>query len=181
VWNRRKADLHPRTGKTRAAIVWGADLRGGQLRRDPSRDETRYLALQGTADEKTMLTTEPVILAQRTTAPEQARRLVCAELTPELLTKWGGRVVVENHVNIIKPNSKTKTQPKVSQQLLTRLLATDELDRLLRCISGSVAVSSFELEALRFPDTDTLAAWEHLSESDLRQAVAKTYGNSDQP
>ena len=97
VWNRRRTDLHARTGKNRALVLWAADLDGGSLHRDPARDLLRWLELRG-SDEDVMLLVEPAILVQRTTAPEQPRRIVCAQLTEDHLRKFGSRVVVENHV-----------------------------------------------------------------------------------
>lgn len=170
VWNRRKADLFARPGNNRHPIIWAADIDGGTLHRDSARNNTRYVRL---ADKEhgAYLLTEPAILAQRTTAPEQPRRIVAAELTADDLDSWGD-VVVENHVNVIRP---ANLVPLISPGLLYRLLSTDAIDRLLRCISGSVALSAYELESLRLPDADTLASWETLSQEALERKVAVTY------
>jgi len=120
-----------------------------------------------------MLLKEPAILAQRTTSPEQQRRLVCVELTPRLLRDWGGKIVVENHVNIIRP--KGSVRPLVSRSTLAALLSTRTIDRLMRCISGSVAVSAYELESLPLPDAATLMTWERLRGDALEHAVATAY------
>jgi adenine-specific DNA-methyltransferase len=43
------------------------------------------------------------VLVQRTTAPEQVRRLVVGVLAAATITSWDGRVVVENHLNVLSP------------------------------------------------------------------------------
>jgi adenine-specific DNA-methyltransferase len=173
VWNRRKNDLHDTAGPGRVRIVWAADIATGQLAQHDSRDSLRYLALTQTSDQKVMVLDKPAILAQRTTAPEQARRLVSTALTTVALKKAGGRVVVENHINVMRPNV---DKPLVSPRLLSRLLASGHLDRVMRCLSGSVAVSAFELEALPLPDAETLKGWEKLTAKQLRSELDRAYG-----
>lgn len=168
VWNRRKDDLAP-TGGTR--IVWAADLDGGVLHEDRRRESLRTIRLQSDADRATMRLTEPAVLVQRTTAPEQHRRVVAAEITWEDLADAGGAVVVENHVNVLRPTA----QSAVSRQLLARLLGTRTLDAVARCIAGSVALSCFELESLPLPDAATLASWEELDPDQLERAVSRAY------
>lgn len=101
VWNRRKADLHARPAKDRHVVLWAADIDGGMVHRDAARAHMRYMSVTTQSDKKTMLTTAPRILVQRTTAPEQLRRLVAAELTQADLDRFGGAVVVENHLSLI--------------------------------------------------------------------------------
>lgn len=171
VWNRRAGDLGKRAGKSRVRVIWGADLDGGTLHQDPARDSLRYMTLRP-GDDKVFVLDAPAVLVQRTTSPEQIRRLVAAELSPDALVAWGGRVVVENHVNVLRPTTPT---PLLSRATLAALLATPTLDRVLRCLSGSVAVSAYELEALPLPTADTLRAWDALPVADLPSAVAAAY------
>lgn len=171
VWNRRKGDLSPERAVDRAVVLWAADIDGGEVHRDPARDSVRYLALSGN-DERVMVLDEPAVLVQRTTAPEQSRRLVAAHLTADILAKWGGRVVVENHVNVVRP---TALAPAVPADTVARLMATDTVDRVLRCLSGSVAVSAYELEALPLPDLAVLAQWTELPGEEFDHAVARAY------
>jgi adenine-specific DNA-methyltransferase len=175
VWNRRRDDLdeQPRGDTDAVPVIWAADLDGGQLHRDPSRAHHRYLHLTVDSDPDVMVHDTPAVLVQRTTAPEQARRLVTLELTQDDLDKWGGRVVVENHVNVLNP---TCDNPTVDRTTLARLLASATIDRVFRCLAGSVAVSAYELEALPLPDDATLAEWSTISEhEDLERAVAAAY------
>lgn len=172
VWNRRRHDISARAAKARKMIVWGADIEGGVISRSQARDEQRFLTLHGPRDVEVMVLTEAAVLVQRTTAPEQPRRLVAAELTAEQLAAFGGGIVVENHVNVLRP---TMLLPLISNATLARVLNTHTLDRVLRCLSGTVAVSSYELAALPLPGADVLAAWEGLSGEDLEAAVAREY------
>ncbi|GAB3470022.1 N-6 DNA methylase [Kineococcus endophyticus] len=186
VWNRRAEDLST-TASTdpatpSAQVIWAADIDGGTLHRDRARDSLRHLALTGASDLKVMVLAGPAILAQRTTAPEQPRRLVVAGLSAADLDRWGGRVVVENHVNVLRPitppdvsSGTTAETPAMSHEGLLRLLSTTTMDRVMRCVSGSVAVSAYELETLPLPGRDVLAAWEQLSGQELEDAVSRTY------
>jgi adenine-specific DNA-methyltransferase len=173
VWNRRRADLGPRRGRRRAApVIWAADLDGGRLHRDSARDTLRWLQLSG-SDDPVLLLREAAVLVQRTTAPEQGRRLVCTQLTPDELRDWGGEVVVENHVNVIRPIE--GGDQALSLGTLAALLSTKTVDRLIRCITGSVAVSAYELESLPMPDAATMATWESKRGEDLEAAVSSAY------
>lgn len=172
VWNRRRDDLHRRKAAGRHLVVWAADVDGGQFHLDAARSAMRYMSLRSDRDRGVMLLCEPAVLVQRTTAPEQVKRIVAVELTAEQLAAHGGGVVVENHVNVLRP---TCNEPAVSRGLLARLLDTETLDRLARCVSGSVALSAYELESLPLPDRVTLASWETLTVEELSVAVAKAY------
>lgn len=171
VWNRRRADLGAKGRPGAARIIWAADLDGGQLHQDPLRDQMRWLRLRG-SDEQVMLLREPAILVQRTTAPEQRRRVVGVELDGEALETWGGSVVVENHVNVLRT---CVLAPMLSRSTLAAVLATRAIDRLTRCISGSVALSAYELESLPLPAEETLRSWDGLRGDQLERAVAASY------
>jgi len=172
VWNRRKSDLFNRPSANRTRVLWAADFEEGVIGRHPSRDSLRYLASAGTKDDTVTILREEAVLVQRTTAPEQTRRLIAADLSPEILTEMGGRVVIENHVNVLRPTTAT---PLLDRATLARLLHTKTMDRLVRCISGSVAVSSYELGSLPLPDAAVLASWAGLAGAELETAVAAAY------
>lgn len=173
VWNRRREDLHARPSSRRVPVVWAADLDGGRLHRDTTRDALRYLTIRD-ADRGVLTLEGPAVLVQRTTAPEQRRRVVGVELTPQDLAAWGGAVVIENHVNVLRPRDLT-TPPPLSRQTLAAVLATPTIDQLARCLSGSVALSAYELESLPLPDVDVLQSWNTLTASALERAVAAAY------
>jgi adenine-specific DNA-methyltransferase len=64
-------------------------------------------------------------------------------------------VVIENHLNMLRP---AVEEPAVSPTVLAAFLNSGAADRAFRCVSGSVAVSAFELEALPLPSPASLAA-----------------------
>jgi adenine-specific DNA-methyltransferase len=171
VWNRRKDALADSPAKSRVRVLWAADIDGGVVHRDLARDNARFFTLSGN-DEKIMVLDEPAVLIQRTTAPEQTRRLVAVHLSAEVLAEWGDGIVVENHVNVARPVTESSV---LSTEALNRLFATDTIDRVLRCLSGSVAVSAYELEALPLPSNETLARWSLLQGEALDEAVAVAY------
>lgn len=171
VWNRRKRDLWDTPSDSRLQVLWAADIDGGVIHRDPVRDRVRFLELRGN-DEKVMVLDQPAVLIQRTTAPEQNRRLVVAHFSEKELAEWGGRIVVENHVNVARP---TTESPALTARDLSRLFATDTIDRVLRCLSGSVAVSAYELESLPLPGSDVLRRWSSLNDEQFAQAAANAY------
>lgn len=171
VWNRRQAELSSKRSRDAVPVVWAADIDGGRLHRDKARDGLRFLRLRGN-DDRVLVQAHPAVLIQRTTAPEQARRLVAADLTDADLKEWGGRIVVENHVNVLRP---TMDAPLLTRATLVAVLSTVTMDRVIRSLSGSVAVSAYEIESIPFPDAQTLATWNHLTGQDLVRAVAFAY------
>ncbi|MDO4039279.1 Eco57I restriction-modification methylase domain-containing protein [Clavibacter michiganensis] len=172
VWNRRRAELHARNAAGRVFVLWAADMDGGLVHRDRSRDSLRFLDIRDEKDRLVNALTTPAVLVQRTTAPEQTRRLLVAELTQQKLDELGGAIVVENHVNVLRPST---AEPLLSRATLARVLDSPTFDRLMRCISGSVAVSSYELGSLPLPDASTLAEWDSLTGVALDAAIAKAY------
>jgi adenine-specific DNA-methyltransferase len=68
-------------------------------------------------------------------------------------------VVIENHLNMVRP---CNGKPRVSPAAVAAVLNSDVVDRAFRCISGSVAVSAFELEALPLPDLQDMKVIETL-------------------
>ena len=52
--------------------------------------------------------------------------------------------------------------PKVSPAAVAAVLNSDMVDQVFRCISGSVAVSAFELEAIPLPPPSAMAPIEQL-------------------
>ena len=68
-------------------------------------------------------------------------------------------MVVENHLNMIKP---LNGAPQVAPAALAALLNSDLVDQVFRCIGGSVAVSAYELEALPLPSPADMRQLERL-------------------
>jgi adenine-specific DNA-methyltransferase len=148
VWNRFKSQLRSGTGKDTYPLIWAEAVTasGRFIFRAEKRDHQPYFKI--TAADEWLKVTVPCVLVQRTTAKEQARRLIAAELPPNLI-KAHGAVVVENHLNMIRPAGNAR--PKVATSAVSAVLNSSVADDAFRCISGSVAVSAFELEALPLP------------------------------
>ena len=178
VWNRHKASLRDRPARGRYPLVWAESVRadGAFVFRAQKHNHRPYF--EPRADERWVLTDFPCTLLQRTTAKEQCRRLIAAEL-PQSFIRRHGAVVVENHLNMIKP---VAGRPKVSPAALAALLNSNAADQVFRCISGSVAVSAYELRALPVPSPEGMQEIECLVQRQadretLEAILARLYGN----
>lgn len=170
VWNRHKPRLHdtPRPGCV--PVVWAEAVTqdGRFVHRATKKNHAPWFQPRGEDDPN--IVTRPCVLVQRTTAKEQHRRLIAAEMPAGFLARHG-RVTVENHLNMILP---AVAAPSVPLPALAAFLASATADRVLRCINASVAVSASELEAMPLPAAeDVLAA---LAAPDPEQAIARLYG-----
>ncbi len=177
VWNRHKTSLQEGPGEGRYPLVWAESVRSdGQFEfRAAKRNHKPYF--QPEPDERWVVTDFPCVLLQRTTAREQCRRLIAAEL-PSSFLKEHGAVVVENHLNMVKP---INGEPKVSAAALAALLNSEVADQIFRCINGSVAVSAYELQALPLPPLEAMKEIEPLVQRGagreaLEQALCQAYG-----
>lgn len=147
VWNRHKNQLRAAPGKGHLPLIWAEAITsdGHFLFRAEKRNHQPYFAPRKC--DGWLIVTAPCILLQRTTSKEQKRRLIAAELPVDFLQKHGG-VVIENHLNMVRT---INTKPAVTQATLNALLNSGAIDSVFRCVSGSVAVSAYELEALPLP------------------------------
>ena len=164
VWNRHKSQLRRFPDPGCAPLVWAEAIAGpGKFvfRAEKKNHEPYFKLLEG---DEWLCIDEPCVLLQRTTAKEQRRRLVAATLPSELIERFGS-VVVENHLNMVRPLS---AKPKVPRSVIAALLNSEIVDSVFRCISGSVAVSAFELESLPLPSPTGI--------SDLEQLVLSWMG-----
>ncbi|MFA8388218.1 MAG: Eco57I restriction-modification methylase domain-containing protein [Pelagibaca sp.] len=120
---------------------------------------------------------EPAILVQRTTAPEQPRRLVAC-LLPRAFIDAHGAVGVENHLNLVEPIDGASAVPLA---VVAAILKSQVADMILRCLSGSIAISATELRALPLPHRDHLAPLCALvavgaPDGDIDRECARLYG-----
>ena len=147
VWNRYKPQLLDKAEAGAVPLVWAESVTsdGRFVLRYERRNHTPFLRLRDGDD--WLVVRRGCVLLQRTTAKEQARRLIAAEMPASLLKRHGG-VSVENHLNMMVP---TVEEPEVSPALLAAFLNSEAADRAFRCLSGSVAVSAYELENLPLP------------------------------
>jgi adenine-specific DNA-methyltransferase len=153
VWNRHKKQLSSRPGKGTLPLIWAECVTTSGtfvFRADKKNHEPYFAPKDG---DEWLISRKPCVLLQRTTAKEQNRRLIAAELPRKFLSEHGA-VVIENHLNMIRPiNGAAAVPPKV----LSAFLNSEVVDRAFRCLSGSVAVSAYELEALPLPPPEALA------------------------
>jgi adenine-specific DNA-methyltransferase len=152
VWNRHKSQLRDRPGANTFPLIWAeAVTADGQFvwRADKRNHKPYFEALDG---DGWLITDRPCVLLQRTTAKEQNRRLIAAPLPADFLREHGA-VVIENHLNMVRPIDE---RPVVSPEVVAAFLNSAAADRAFRCVSGSVAVSAYELEALPLPDPEHL-------------------------
>ena len=100
-----------------------------------------------------LIVTQGCVLLQRTTAKEQPRRLIAAEM-PNSFVRGHKGVVVENHLNMVRA---IVPAPSVPATVIAALLNSAPVDAAFRCMNGSVAVSAFELEELPLPSPSVIA------------------------
>jgi len=167
VWNRHKHQLREKWEAGAFPIVWAeAIVEGGFSFDYKYRKRQKFFALE--SGQNHLLCTKPAVLVQRTTAKEQARRIVASALPESFLSRWTG-VVVENHVNMVVPAG----SPALSPPALAALLNTEAVDRVFRCLSGSVAVSATELHALPLPNPEDIEEIESIIQNARREGAGK--------
>jgi adenine-specific DNA-methyltransferase len=153
VWNRHKPQLRSRPSAGTYPLIWAEAVtpEGRFVFRSEKKNHQPYF--QPRDGDEWLIARAPCVLVQRTTAKEQSRRLIAAELPAGFVAEHGA-VVIENHLNMVRP---VAARPPVSPTALTALLNSDIVDEAFRCINGSVAVSAYELEALPLPTPGELA------------------------
>jgi adenine-specific DNA-methyltransferase len=147
VWNRYKRQLSDVSDARTVPLIWAECVTssGRFVFRWERRNHKPFFRIE--ESDAWLLVRTPCVLLQRTTAKEQARRLIAAEMPAAFLKKHGA-VTVENHLNMLVPMT---SKPLVPPSLLSLFLNSAAADRAFRCISGSVAVSAYELESLPLP------------------------------
>lgn len=147
VWNRHKPQLSDKSNKSTVPLIWAECVTstGRFVFRWEKRNHKPFFRVE--EDDAWLMVHTPCVLLQRTTAKEQARRLIAAEMPGSFVAKYGA-VTVENHLNMLIP---TTAKPPIPPALLSAFLNSAAADRAFRCISGSVAVSAYELESLPLP------------------------------
>lgn len=177
VWNRYKERLRERPLKATVPLIWAEAVSadGKFSFRAARRNHAPYFAVEPGDD--ALLVRRPCVLLQRTTSKEQARRLVAAELPPAFLDEHGA-ITVENHLNMIVPIIET---PLVGTSVLAAFLNSNIADRAFRCISGTVAVSAYELESMPLPPAWAMKSVAEILDAphgrnDIDRVCARLYG-----
>lgn len=159
VWNRHKDRLRSSPERGALPLIWAEAVKAEGFKFDyRDRADVAFFSVIPEQDHF-MVLRESCVLVQRTTAKEQNRRIIACTLPEEFLHQWGG-VVVENHVNVLRGLNGCTVSPRA----LATVLNTRIIDLLFRCLSGSVAVSATELEALPLPPKSVFEEVEGLLE-----------------
>jgi adenine-specific DNA-methyltransferase len=181
VWNRYKTQFRARRAAGALPVVWAeavtSDCRF--LWRADKRNHAPWFVVRPGKDDW-LIIDHTCILLQRTTAKEQDRRLIAAVM-PESFVRQHRGVIVENHLNMIRCRS---VVPVVQPAVIAAVLNSRAADSAFRCISGSVAVSAFELEALPLPPLSTMRQIATLldreaSVEEIEHVIAEAYGLAD--
>jgi len=151
VWNRHKTQL-TNVCSNNYPIIWSEAVTqdGTFLFRAEKKNHKAYFETMPGDD--WLVTKKECIILQRTTAKEQDKRLISARLPKTLLLKHGG-VIIENHLNMIVAQVE---KPLVIPEVLNVFLNSKAVNESFRTISGSVAVSAYELESLPLPPPEKL-------------------------
>lgn len=178
VWNRHKDQLRTTPGPGRLPLIWAEAVSpdGGFKLSATRRNHKGYIEVKDGQDH--LVTKQPCVLVQRTTAKEQNRRLISAVLSRDFLDLHGHGVVIENHLNIVRP---MEGHAGAELDAVSCLLNSRTVDYLFRCISGSVAVSAYELNALPMPDATDMKGLETLvrnraGKGEIESFIARIYG-----
>lgn len=160
VWNRHKEQLRTtKHGKSVYPLIWAESVSSDGFKFSASRrNHVPFIHIEGTQSH--LLVDTDCVLVQRTTAKEQDRRLIAAVLPTAFLATYKG-AVVENHLNIVKAIEPSEFSPETIAVVLNSRAA----DMAFRCISGSVAVSAYELNALPLPSVEEMRVIEGLVKS----------------
>jgi adenine-specific DNA-methyltransferase len=151
VWNRHKSQLTRITVKNTFPIIWAESItaNGKFILRSQKPNHKPYF--QYNEGDEWLVNKNPCILLQRTTSKEQDKRLIAAPL-PDTLYKTG--VVIENHLNMIIAVTQN---PLVAPAVLSIFLNSKAVNEAFRSISGSVAISAYELESFPLPKPEELS------------------------
>jgi adenine-specific DNA-methyltransferase len=166
VWNRFKQQMRARAGRGLHPLIWAEAVTadGRFVFRADKKNHAPYFKPE--RGDEWLIVERSCVLVQRTTAKEQLRRLIAAELSQEFIEIHGG-VIVENHLNMVRSTGASKVSPAT----VAAVLNSDTIDQVFRCISGSVAVSAFELEAIPLPSASAMAPIERLVQRGATRCV----------
>lgn len=183
VWNRHKGQLTNQTDSQCFPLIWAESVRpeGTFEFRCERRNHRPYLKLY--PRQQHLLSKESCVLVQRTTAKEQSRRLIAAVMPSAFVARHGG-AVVENHLNMLRrrhSNTSILTDDDIELETMAAILNCRIVDDVFRCISGSVAVSAFELEQLPLPGPKGMNQIQSLVQAgatreEVEEGVCSAYG-----
>jgi adenine-specific DNA-methyltransferase len=181
VWNRYKEQFRAKGAASTFPVIWAESVTsdGRFLWRSEKRNHAPWFAAKRPKDDW-LIVTQQCVLLQRTTAKEQARRLIAAELPESFISRHRG-VIIENHLNMVRA---IVAEPEVPAAVIAALLNSAAVDAAFRCLNGSVAVSAFELEELPLPAPAAMKKLARLVADGAKPAkieavIAIAYGRND--
>lgn len=167
VWNRHKSRLHSTKPRGGVPILWAESVAAsgsGDFSWERPQDRPLWYAPSDNNDVNIVRT--PCVLVQRTTATEQPRRIVAAALPPAFIRRFPA-FAIENHLNMVHAAT---SHPALDVTVIASLLNSSIVDQIFRCISGSTAVSAYELEAVPLPAPSRCASLAKLVRSGADRA-----------
>jgi adenine-specific DNA-methyltransferase len=180
VWNRHKERLFADKVKGAIPLIWAecVEPSGSGIFTFKATGRNHVPWFKPARENDPNIVRSACVLLQRTTALEQSRRLIAAELPQSFIDTNGGRVTVENHLNMVRPLP--GREPLVSASAIAALLNSETVDRIFRCINGSAAVSAYELESMPLPSPEVCGRLEALIEKGagknvLERAIKEMY------
>lgn len=157
VWNR---DVRPRyptrepksgNGISRYPLIWsecvGAD---GTFGFERAKHRAPSDVFVGTRAADPELLRSSAIAVKRTSNSKQSRRIYCALINRDFVQDYEA-YLGENHINLLVPEEPSIS---VNLELLAQVLNSAPIDDAFRCLSGSSAVSKYELSRLPLPDME---------------------------
>ena len=135
-----------KTKRNSYPLIWAESiLRNGTFEfKYSKKNHYPYFKLKDKQD--FLLTQKECIILQRTTSKEQSRRIISSILPNDFIRQYNG-VVIENHINIIEQIEDSILDLETFNVLLNSIA----IDKIFRCINGSVAVSAYELSSIPLP------------------------------
>ncbi|MEZ2586127.1 class I SAM-dependent DNA methyltransferase [Kluyvera intermedia] len=166
VWNRFKSQLRTTKGKNSYPLIWAESITSAGFRF--SADRKNHVPYIDIAPRQNFLVTaSECVLVQRTTSKEQDKRILAVILPQKFIDETGG-VVVENHINIVHSNGLFSA---VKPEAIAVLLNSQVVDRAFRCISGSVAVSAYELNSIPLPSLEQVMEIQSLLDAGVHKQI----------
>ena len=159
VWNRDDRPRYPtrgpksKNGVSRFPLIWseciGAD---GTFGFERAKHRAPSEVFVGTQSADPELLRFSAIAVKRTSNSKQSRRIYCAYISKGFVQDYEA-YLGENHVNLLVPEG---TSTSMNLELLAQVLNSAPVDEAFRCLSGSSAVSKYELSRLPLPELENV-------------------------
>lgn len=153
VWNRQKERCREgnRQRKNEYPLLWAHCVKANEpctLSTHRIRGQSKLISFVKFDTPSESLINKPVIILQRTTNRQQAKRLIAGYISESMIDEYGS-LISENHTIVVYPLPGVKQ--KISLVAMCRLLNSKPVDMRYRQISGTVSVSVKLLKEIPFP------------------------------